>query len=413
MKDLEDTDLQSPRTSLNSLYPAVIVVTSVVALVSTYFLINSGLDATVKMWGFFGITAGFLIVSAMLHFWVSRKNLISAVEDPNSTVEGDRQLQALEDAHEFFAGSLNSPDSFRLVTSRVREIIAFRTATLYIFDDGGMCFRATESEGPDAEHRRDRVADLTDGTIARSYFSQVVEIDHATTSSRPAVAIPLKNGPQIFGVLHLDFEMNYDLDELDLDLVDAIGTRSAPLVLSSISYEQSHENALTDSTTDLPNERAFYLVLENQVAESQRKGSSRPLTILALDVRSFDEINSRFGHATGDRVLGFVAQTIKDNLRQMDFLARASADEFVVVLPTASKEISHDVIARIQTGFFGRKLKVTESESVEIELNIGWAAFGTDGETPETLLRVARQRKDQSKTNAPNKVLWFPTEFAS
>lgn len=386
---------------------------SVIALVSTYFLTNSGIDTTVKTWGFFGIIAGFLAASALLHFRPSSKARAATTEDTNSNFEGDRHLQALDDAHEFFAGSLNSADSFRLVASRVREIFAFRTVTLYIFNESGMCFRGTESEGPDAEHRRDRVIILGEDTLSRSYFSQVVEIDHATTASRPTVAIPLKDGSKIFGILHLDFEMNYDLTALDLDFVDAMGTRSAPLILSSISYEQSQENALTDSTTDLPNERAFYLVLENQVAEAQRKGSSRPLTILALDVRSFDEINSRFGHAAGDRVLGFVAQTIKDNLRQMDFLARASADEFVVVLPTASKEVSHDVIARIQTGFFGRKLKVTESESVEIELNIGWAAFGTDGETPETLLRVARERKDQSKTSAPNKVLWFPTEFAS
>jgi len=75
--------------------------------------------------------------------------------------------------------------------------------------------------------------------------------------------------------------------------------------------------------------------------------------------------------------------------------------------------MSHDVIARVQTGFFGRKFKVTERESIEIELNIGWAAFGTDGETPETLLRVARERKEQSKSTVPNKVVWFPTEFAS
>lgn len=110
---------------------------------------------------------------------------------------------------------------------------------------------------------------------------------------------------------------------------------------------------MTDVTTDLPNERAFYLILENQIAEAQRKREDRPLTILAIDIKNFDEVNQKFGHAAGDRILNFVAHGIKDNLRQMDFLARSIGDEFLAILPTATKEVSHEVIARIQTGFFG------------------------------------------------------------
>ncbi len=49
-------------------------------------------------------------------------------------------------------------------------------------------------------------------------------------------------------------------------------------MLGSIAYERTQANALTDATTDLPNERAFYLVLENQVAEAQRNRGERPLT---------------------------------------------------------------------------------------------------------------------------------------
>jgi len=393
------------------LYSAALVSISLIALTASYFLANSSYDMNTRTYGFLSIVVGFVVASVLLHLSLSVGE--TAKENLSQATEIDRQLSALDDAYQFFAGSLKPADSFRLIASRAREILLFRTLTLHLCESEGMRFTAAESDGPDAEHRRGRSSNFDDGIISRSYFSSVVEVDRATSSSRPTAAVPLKNGSNVFGILHLDFDMNYDVVDLDLHLLEAIGTRAAPLLLSSIHFEQSRTNAITDPTTDLPNERAFYMVLENQVAESQRKGSTRPLTILALDVRSFDEINKRFGHTAGDGVLGFVAQMVKDNLRQMDFLARSAADEFVVVLPTASKEISHEVIARIQTGFFGRKLKVSELESVEIELNIGWAAFGTDGETPETLLRVARERKQQTKSLAPNKVLWFPSEFAS
>lgn len=411
MQDENKKASEPEEISLGVPYTVAIVCLAVVALVGTYFLAQSSYEGYIRTGLFAGMVITFLVSTVALHYWYSPAS--REFRDEASESQTDRRLQALDDAHEFFAGSLRGSDAFRLVASRVRDMLEFRTLTLHLVDATRMRFRAAESDGPDAEHRRGRFSDLIEGPISRAYYSQVIEIDHATTSTRPSVAIPLKNGSEVFGVLHLDFEMNFDPSNLDLFLLDAIGTRSGSLIQSSLCYEQSQTNALTDSVTELPNERAFFMMVESQVAESQRKGSSRPLTILTLDVISFDEINNRFGHAAGDRVLSFVAQIVKDNLRQMDFLARASADEFLVVLPTASKEISHDVIARVQTGFFGRKLKVTETESIEIELNIGWAAFGSDGETPETLLRVARERKAQTKSSLPHKIVWFPNQFAN
>jgi GGDEF domain-containing protein len=94
----------------------------------------------------------------------------------------------------------------------------------------------------------------------------------------------------------------------------------------------------------------------------------------------------------------------------MDFFSRASHDEFLTILPTATEEVSLDIMARIRTAFFGNKLQITEADSVQIDVNFGWASFWRDGETPEQLLNVARLRKLQSKSPDPQKVLWFPNE---
>lgn len=134
--------------------------------------------------------------------------------------------------------------------------------------------------------------------------------------------------------------------------------------------------------------------------------------VLSFDIKNFDEISSRFGHAAGDRVLNFVAQAVKDSLRQMDFFARGAPDEFLAIMPTASKEISQEIIARIQVSIFGRKVTVAEVDTVEVELDFGWASFGADGDTPQRLLAAARERKEQSKSSVPGSVLWFPQELS-
>jgi diguanylate cyclase (GGDEF)-like protein len=194
-------------------------------------------------------------------------------------------------------------------------------------------------------------------------------------------------------------------------LLEAIGSRVAPLILSAIEFDRSHHNALTDPTTALPNERAFFLVLENQLAEADRKRSDRPVTILAMDIKGFDDINRRFGYSTGDAILRHVSATIKESLRNMDFFARGLDDEFLAILATASKEISPDVIARVQAAFFGRRYKVDDSHSLELELNFGWAEFGSDGETATDVVKTARRRKAVTKHPETGTILSFSTRL--
>lgn len=408
------TDHGSSRSggSTRSFYPLISGGISLTAIITTFFLANSSYDPSVKIVGF-AATIACVLGTLVLALWMQSRTGTPASDwnrDDDAGIEP--KLLALEDAYEFFAGSLNSADAFRLVASRVKDVVPYRSLSLCLLDETQDRFRVADVEGPQTEFPKGCSAYLSDGIAGRSFFTKTIELDSGSASSSRKIAVPLKNEGHVFGILLMDFDPGCDVTKFDPLLLDALGMRAAALILSGLANERSRTKALTDATTDLPNERAFFLVLENQVAESSRKGAARPLTILALDVRSFDDINISFGHAVGDRVLKFVAQVVKDNLRQMDFFARSSADEFLVVLPTASKEVSHEIIARIQTGFFGRKLKITESESVELELNIGWAAFGADGGTTEALLAVARERKEQAKSGAPSKVLWFPAEVA-
>lgn len=388
------------------------IVISLVAIISTFLLANSSLDIYLKSGGVLAIVITFIVVRVTFYFWQANDEVENEEPEALSDPGVDRQLTALDDANEYFAGTLRTADTFRLIASRVKEIVSFRTVTLYLLDESRENFCSTESEGAGALDQIGKKFCSTDALPGRCYLSEIVEIDCGSSWHRPAAAIPLKSGTEVFGVIELEFEMGFDPSGLDTLMLDAIGTRSASLVLSSLSFERSQANALTDSTTELPNERAFHLVLENQVAESQRKGTSRPLTILALDIKAFHEINNGFGHAAADRVLGFAAQVIRENLRQMDFLARSKADEFLLILPTACSEIAHDVISRIQTGFFGNKFRVTDSDTIEVELNVGWATLGTDGDTPDLMLTVARERKEQFKATGPANVLWFRPEPA-
>lgn len=395
-----------------STFMVLVVFFSLATIITTFVLANSSLGVVSKTIAFGSIIALFIFGCLCLNWIYSRQSRASGLANarPNeSSPSLDIGLQALDDAGSFFSGSLRRSDAFRLISNRLHDLVPFESIVLYLVDDARANLLAVEADGTAADKYKGKRASSNADLPGRCFLSRKVEIDPARHFG-PSVAIPLCREDAAFGILLLFFDKNYDLTKVEPSLFEAIASRVAPMILSSIAFERNEKNALTDITTDLPNERAFYLVLENQVAEAQRKPEERPLTILAIDIKGFDAINQKFGHTAGDRALKLVAQIIKDNLRQMDFFARSSNDEFLAVLPTATKEISHDITARIHTGFFGRKLKLSDTESIEIELNIGWAAFGGDGETPGQLLSRAKLRKDQIKTSAPPTVLIFPHE---
>jgi diguanylate cyclase (GGDEF)-like protein len=385
--------------------PAIVVSVALAAIVAAYFLAIADLSVGAKTRGFSGIIAVFLTVNVGLHFLQSRRDdsAVSDVTEPSIDIE----LARLEEARDVFSGALAPEDTFRLAASRIRAVIPFQTIVLYVYDERSDRLRVMHADGTDADAQSAIVMSPREGQPGECFCSKRVRVDSSSAS------IPLESRDSAFGVLQLFFGNGSYPRNQDPSILEAIGERIGPLVMSSVAFERTRATALMDNTTELPNERAFYMVLENRIAESQRNREERPLTVLALDVRGFDDINRRFGHTSGDRVLALVAGVVKENLRQMDFFARSAADEFLAVLPTANRAVANEIIERIQTGFFGRSFSIGDSGPIEVQLNVGWAAFGSDGETPAGLLAAARERKGQSKSMVPPKVLWFPSEMTN
>lgn len=76
--------------------------------------------------------------------------------------------------------------------------------------------------------------------------------------------------------------------------------------------------------------------------------AGQPLALALLDIDHFKAINDRFGHAVGDRVLVVLAQLLRENTRTGDVLVRHGGEEFVIVLPGMSPELSAEVCERLR-----------------------------------------------------------------
>lgn len=89
--------------------------------------------------------------------------------------------------------------------------------------------------------------------------------------------------------------------------------------------------ARTDALTGLLNRRGFESQMAFALALARR--SSRPLSLITVDVDHFKRVNDTYGHEAGDEVLRRLARTLESRLRGSDVVARLGGEEFVALLP--------------------------------------------------------------------------------
>ncbi len=326
-----------------------------------------------------------------------------AVVDNVPASELQSEIMALEEAATFFGGSLNASDMYRLITARIGAVVPHQAGILYSGDGE---WQAVQFHGGVP-------ADAPPPSEDLSTDPKVEELSPRLNGFGWMATIPLFTDDHIFGVLRLFSENELKDGPQQQNVLREVGKRIAPIFSRSLAFEKNISNSLIDPVTGLPNERSFFMILENQLAESHRYRDDRPLTVLALDIKDFEAVNRRYGHAAGDNVLKVAGRLIGEQLRKMDMLARTLNDEFVVVLPTAGEKTALDIVERIKKAFADHAFQVTKDDEVKIWLNFGWATFWKDGETSGQLLRQAQLIKQRSKTSDQPNVLFFPKEYVN
>ena len=98
------------------------------------------------------------------------------------------------------------------------------------------------------------------------------------------------------------------------------------------SFATMQKRLLTDRLTGIPNREAVVRHIEDRIIRQRRRGDSHPFAVLFVDLNEFKQINDRFGHDVGDRVLVEIGQRLMNSLRESDLAARFGGDEFIVLL---------------------------------------------------------------------------------
>jgi diguanylate cyclase (GGDEF)-like protein len=160
--------------------------------------------------------------------------------------------------------------------------------------------------------------------------------------------------------------------------------------------------SLTDVLTQVHNRRSILEQLETAVARSRRSGTA--LAIALLDLDHFKRINDRWGHPMGDRVLQEAARVLQDCIRDGDAVGRFGGEEFLLLLPGASREGAERLVERCRARLAALQLMADNGEAVPVSASFGLACTSGSGRTTEALVRAADTALYQAKQNGRNRV---------
>lgn len=158
--------------------------------------------------------------------------------------------------------------------------------------------------------------------------------------------------------------------------------------------------AMIDPLTGLMNRRAFMAAVER----AARRGRRDPMTLLVLDLDHFKQVNDRFGHEIGDRVLYGFAQVAERVTRPNDQLYRMGGEEFCFLLPDCALSEALAVAERIRIGFAALVIDARGLEA-KTTVSIGLADDGGSQIDLEVLLEAADAALYEAKARGRNQVV--------
>ena len=217
-----------------------------------------------------------------------------------------------------------------------------------------------------------------------------------------AIGLPLRGARGTHGVVeifnpHLGETSDYNIAFLHI-LVDF----AAIAIENAQDVARTQQLTITDDATGLFNTRHLYAVLERELETARR--DSKPLSLVFLDLDRFKLVNDAHGHLIGTELLVQVGRLIRTQSRSTDVCFRYGGDEFVILMPSTTREEAlrmarsiHSHIAQ-QVFTVGRKLQLTISSSA------GIATYPGDGRTIHAILGAADQRMYHVKSTGRGRV---------
>jgi diguanylate cyclase (GGDEF)-like protein len=186
------------------------------------------------------------------------------------------------------------------------------------------------------------------------------------------------------------------------DMAQALQKRDADL---KQALRELGEQVITDPLTRLNNRRYLWDFLGRDLIRARR--AVLPVAAILFDIDHFKRFNDTWGHEAGDLVLKSVADVIRQNVRGSDIACRYGGEEFIIVLPEATRTVAVQRSETIRRDIERMEVSLGEKPLDRVTASFGVALYPTHADNAEALVRAADDALYQAKENGRNRVCVF------
>ena len=271
---------------------------------------------------------------------------------------------------------------------RYRLIVELSPDAIMVQMDGRLAFANTAARRMFAEHSQRPLIGLT-----LSDLGLASDVARATEDPSERIeTIATRIDGSRFEIARRCLPMSYD------------GKAAMQVVARDISDRKRLEKELAhqaahDSLTGVSNRRSLIASLSETLAFARRHGM--PFWVVFIDLDHFKQINDRFGHRGGDRLLETITARLRQLLRQDDIIGRYGGDEFILLLRGGPE-------ARLTTAILQRIMQVVcepvdfDGHKLEVTCSLGVTAYPEDGDSEELLIERADAAMYIAKSSGRN-----------
>jgi diguanylate cyclase (GGDEF)-like protein/putative nucleotidyltransferase with HDIG domain len=325
-------------------------------------------------------------------------------------VAAKQEAQTFYELTQELGSSLSLDETLSVFAARLKKLVPYDSIAIYIRRDGVLVPEHVSGDNSRLfSTLRIPIGEGLSGWVAQKKKSILngnpsVEPGYLNDPSKfssllSALSVPLEGVDGVVGVISL-YHAGRDAFTADhLRVLLAINAKMALAIENALKYQLAESSATTDYLTGLPNARSLFLHIDQELARAKRNGKS--LTVMVGDLDGFKQINDRFGHLEGNRVLQLFARQTRKTCREYDYVARLGGDEFVVVVPDLSMETANAKASQLRELARQAGLEVCGEEL--LSLSVGIATYPKDAEDMDRLLAEADRRMYGEKQHRSGK----------
>jgi diguanylate cyclase (GGDEF)-like protein len=324
------------------------------------------------------------------------------------------RLDVLLRAAVSFSNAYTDEQLSELLVDVLKSVLGADNASVHLHRDGK--FVSLSGHNPLVDHwpsampppgthtmRAGRVQTFQSPDAARDLLPGV-GMDAAMSAAGVGAVIvaPIVDQGTSFGAVGCYFSVSRQFDDYAEQLVVAIAQQAAAVFARLRIERELRRVAMLDEVTRLPNRRLF----ETQLEQTKEWSAGR-VALVFIDLDGFKQVNDRFGHATGDRLLAQVADRLRHIQDAHDAICRFGGDEFLAYIDTADDTTARLAAERIRA-LLGEPYP-TLPEPVPITASVGVAFASRDGSTTvDQVIREADLAMYRAKKAGGNRVCIRP-----